>query len=148
MNDNFFAPCSFQQNDVDPFLISGSKVIEGLCTYIVTAVGPNSFHGRTLMALRTKDENTPLQDKLDILATNIAKCGFVAAGFLLIMLLIRCIIGFATGNLSTDPTNVISHIMQILITTVTVIVVAVPEGLPLAVTLGMVFTENSIFVNF
>lgn len=126
----------FDERSPDPFLISGSKVVEGICTYLVTAVGPNSFHGRTLMSLRTKDENTPLQDKLDVLATSIAKFGLSAAGFLLVMLFTRSVIGFATGSLSTDPSDVVSHVMQILITTVTVIVVAVPEGLPLAVTLG------------
>lgn len=126
----------FQKREIDPFLVSGSKVLEGICTYLVTAIGPNSFHGRTLMALRTKDENTPLQDKLDILATSIAKFGLSAAAFLLSMLVIRCIIGYATGTLSTVPADIVTHIMQILITTVTVIVVAVPEGLPLAVTLG------------
>lgn len=131
-----FGSDGFGERQPDPFLISGSKIIEGICSYIVTAIGPNSFHGRTLMALRTKDENTPLQDKLDILATSIAKCGFGAAVFLLSMLLIRSIVGYATGNLSSVPSDIVSHIMQILITTVTVIVVAVPEGLPLAVTLG------------
>jgi Ca2+-transporting ATPase len=134
----------FGEGSPDPFLISGSKVNEGICTYIVTAVGPNSFHGRTLMALRTKDQNTPLQDKLDILATSIAKCGLSAAGFLISMLLIRSIVGYSTGSLSTKTSDIVSHIMQILITTVTVIVVAVPEGLPLAVTLGNVYTINIV----
>lgn len=136
---------TIQQRDVDPFLISGSKVVEGICTYMVTAVGPNSFHGRTLMALRTKDENTPLQDKLGNLATSIAKFGIGAAVFLLFMLLIRCVIGYATGQLSTAPTQVVSHVMQILITTVTVIVVAVPEGLPLAVTLGELQKRQGVY---
>ncbi|KAG2198827.1 hypothetical protein INT47_000743 [Mucor saturninus] len=132
----------FQKREIDPFLVSGSKVLEGICTYLVTAIGPNSFHGRTLMALRTKDENTPLQDKLDILATSIAKCGLSAAAFLLSMLIIRCIVGYATGILSTVPADVVTHIMQILITTVTVIVVAVPEGLPLAVTLALAYATQ------
>ncbi|KAG1064013.1 hypothetical protein G6F42_027089 [Rhizopus arrhizus] len=98
------------------------------------------------MALRTKDENTPLQDKLDVLAISIAKCGLGAAVFLLSMLLIRSIVGYATGSLSSVPSDVVSHIMQILITTVTVIVVAVPEGLPLAVTLGKQVDMNYISV--
>lgn len=130
------AVSDLDERSPDPFLISGSKVVEGICTYLVTAVGPNSFHGRTLMSLRTKDENTPLQDKLDVLATSIAKFGLLAAGFLLTMLGIRSIVGYANGSLSTVPSDIVSHVMQILITTVTVIVVAVPEGLPLAVTLG------------
>lgn len=132
-----------EEGQPDPFLISGSKVNEGICTYLVTAVGPNSFHGRTLMALRTKDENTPLQDKLDVLATSIAKFGLSAAGFLISMLLIRSIVGYTTGVLSTKTSDIVSHIMQILITTVTVIVVAVPEGLPLAVTLGSITYINN-----
>lgn len=33
----------------DPFILSGSKVLEGVGNFLVTAVGPNSFYGRTLM---------------------------------------------------------------------------------------------------
>ncbi|KAI8647336.1 PMCA-type calcium-translocating P-type ATPase [Parasitella parasitica] len=132
----------FGEKPAEPFLISGSKVIEGICSYIVTAIGPNSFYGRTLMALRTKDENTPLQDRLDVLATGIAKCGLGAAAFLISMLLIRSIVGYTTGILSTVPSDIVSHIMQILITTVTVVVVAVPEGLPLAVTLALAYATQ------
>ncbi|KAI7907007.1 PMCA-type calcium-translocating P-type ATPase [Cokeromyces recurvatus] len=120
----------------NPFLISGSKVIEGIGTYLVTAVGPYSFHGRSLMTLRIKNENTPLQDKLDILATQIAKYGLFATVFLMFLLISRSVIGYTTGSLSTLPSDIISHVMQILITTITVIVIAVPEGLPLAVTLA------------
>ncbi|OBZ91341.1 Calcium-transporting ATPase 2 [Choanephora cucurbitarum] len=126
----------------NPFLLSGSKVIEGICTYIVTAVGENSFYGRTLMALRTKDENTPLQDKLDVLATSIAKFGLLTAGSLLFMLIIRSSVEYYKGSLSTVPSDIVSHITQILITTVTVVVIAVPEGLPLAVTLALAYATQ------
>ncbi|KAI9486555.1 MAG: PMCA-type calcium-translocating P-type ATPase [Benjaminiella poitrasii] len=126
----------------NPFMISGSKVVEGICTYLVTAVGPSSFYGRTLMALRTKDNNTPLQDKLDVLATSIAKFGLSAAAFLLSLLLIRTIVGYASGALSTATSDIVSHVMQILIITVTIIVVAVPEGLPLAVTLALAYATQ------
>lgn len=34
----------------DPFIFSGSKVLEGVGNFVVTAVGPNSFHGRTLLS--------------------------------------------------------------------------------------------------
>ncbi|KAI8986393.1 PMCA-type calcium-translocating P-type ATPase [Pilobolus umbonatus] len=129
-------------NPINPFLISGSKVLEGICTYIVTAVGPNSFHGRTMMSLRTKDENTPLQDKLDVLAGYIAKFGLSAAAFLFTTLMVKCVFGYATAELPISPSDVISQFMRILITTVTVIVVAVPEGLPLAVTLALAYATQ------
>ncbi|RBQ66216.1 hypothetical protein FVER14953_21365 [Fusarium verticillioides] len=53
---------------LDPFIISGSKVNEGNGTFFVTAVGVNSSYGRISMALRTEQEDTPLQKKLNILA--------------------------------------------------------------------------------
>ncbi|KAI9314507.1 hypothetical protein BX666DRAFT_1862639 [Dichotomocladium elegans] len=126
----------------DPFLVSGSKVIEGDCTYLVTAVGFNSIHGQTMMALRTKDENTPLQDKLDLLAGNIAKLGVSAAGVLFIILITRCIISLITFSVPVSLSEVMSQIMRILITTVTMVVVAVPEGLPLAVTLALAYATQ------
>lgn len=35
----------------DPFILSGGKVLEGVGKYVVTAVGPNSYNGRTLMCM-------------------------------------------------------------------------------------------------
>lgn len=119
----------------DPFIISGSKVLEGMATYLVTCVGVNSYHGRTMMALRTEDEMTPLQTKLNGLAGMIAKLGSGAAVVMLIALLIRYFVGFRYG-VPTDGAHIAADVMSILILVVTVIVVAVPEGLPLAVTLG------------
>lgn len=74
---------------LDPFIISGSKVQEGTGTFLVTAVGINSSYGRTAMALRTEQEDTPLQKKLNILADWIAKVGGGAALVLFTVLLIK-----------------------------------------------------------
>jgi Ca2+-transporting ATPase len=52
----------------DPFIISGSKVLEGVGTYLVTSVGPYSSHGRIMASLQTTSEPTPLQVKLGKLA--------------------------------------------------------------------------------
>jgi hypothetical protein len=38
---------------------------------LVTAVGVHSFQGKTLLSLQTPDEVTPLQEKLEVIATNI-----------------------------------------------------------------------------
>jgi Ca2+-transporting ATPase len=48
----------------DCFLVSGGKVLEGVGEYVVIAVGPNSFNGRTLMALQGDAPPTPLQLKV------------------------------------------------------------------------------------
>ncbi|KAF9177096.1 hypothetical protein BGZ50_009207, partial [Haplosporangium sp. Z 11] len=128
-------------NHIDPFIISGSKVLEGVGIYVVTGVGPNSFHGRTMMSLRTEPEDTPLQVKLNLLAERIAKLGSLAALLMLIILIIRFFVGFKTNG--TPPSAIIvKSLVQIVIAAVTVVVVAVPEGLPLAVTLALAFATT------
>ncbi|KAJ1650286.1 plasma membrane calcium [Dispira simplex] len=126
----------------DPFLISGSKVLEGMGRCVVVGVGPNSFYGHTLMSLRTTNEDTPLQAKLNRMAGYIAKLGMAAAGVMLVALLIRYFVSFARDTTSHDATAVVSAIVQIVITTVTIVVVAVPEGLPLAVTLALAYATT------
>jgi len=41
-------------NGTDPFILSGSKVLEGTGRFLVTAVGENSYHGRTLMGTQAR----------------------------------------------------------------------------------------------
>lgn len=53
---------------LDPFIVSGGKVLDGVGTCLVTAVGPHSFHGRTMLSLQDDAELTPLQLKLNVLA--------------------------------------------------------------------------------
>jgi Ca2+-transporting ATPase len=60
---------------LDPFLISGSKVLEGVGTYLVTSVGPYSSYGRIMMSLQTSNDPTPLQVKLGRLANWIGYLG-------------------------------------------------------------------------
>lgn len=109
--------------------------MEGNCTYLVTGVGIHSYYGRTLMALRTENETTPLQEKLNALASMIAKLGSAAGLLMLIVLLIRYFVNWKSEAIPA-ATEIVQQIMGILIVVVTIVVVAVPEGLPLAVTLG------------
>ncbi|RKP40377.1 hypothetical protein BJ085DRAFT_18833 [Dimargaris cristalligena] len=134
---------------IDPFLISGSKVIAGVGTCLVIAVGPNSFYGRTLLSLRTENQPTPLQIKLNRLADHISKLGLLAAVLMLIALLIRYFVNFAQHPESRgSATTIVNAIVRIVITTVTIVVVAVPEGLPLAVTLALAFaTTRMVYDN-
>lgn len=82
----------------DPFLISGAKVLSGLGNAMVTAVGPNSIHGRTMASLNQESETTPLQVRLDNLAEGISKYGFLAALVLFIVLFIRYCVNIAPGD--------------------------------------------------
>ncbi|KAI5780539.1 hypothetical protein EDC01DRAFT_633396 [Geopyxis carbonaria] len=125
---------------LDPLIISGGKVLEGVGTYLVTSVGVHSSFGKTMMALREEATATPLQMKLNDLAEAIAKLGGASALLLFIVLLIRFLVQLR-GN--TDPASEKGqNFMRILITAITVVVVAVPEGLPLAVTLALAFATT------
>lgn len=123
------------------FMISGSKVLEGVGEFVVTAVGPFSMHGKLMMSLRQEPENTPLQKKLNRLAELIAKLGTAAGVLMFIALMIRFFVNYGRDP-SPDSREYGCNFMNILIISVTVIVVAVPEGLPLAVTLALAFATR------
>ena len=93
-------------------------------------------------ALRSGDSNTPLQSKLNDLAELIAKLGSAAGLILFIALLIRFFVQLGTGNPARTANEKGLAFVQILIISVTLIVVAVPEGLPLAVTLALAFATK------
>lgn len=133
----------------DPYLISGAKVLSGLGNAVVTAVGTNSIHGRTMMSLHHEAETTPMQVRLDNLAEGISKYGFLAALVLFIVLFIRFCVEIAPGgNMHDSPsTDKGKRFIDIIITAVTIVVVAIPEGLPLAVTLALAFATTRMAQN-
>ena len=127
-------------NKLDPFIISGSKVLEGVGTYLVTSVGQNSSYGKILMGLQTETEPTPLQIKLGRLANWIGGLGSAAAILLLLVLTFKFVAGLSSNE--NTPLAKGQQFLDILIVAITIIVVAVPEGLPLAVTLALAFATT------
>ncbi|RAL15509.1 putative calcium-translocating P-type ATPase(PMCA-type) [Aspergillus homomorphus CBS 101889] len=125
---------------LDPFMISGSKVLEGVGTYLVTSVGPYSTYGRILLSLQESNDQTPLQVKLGKLANWIGWLGSGAAIILFFALFFRFAADLPHNNGS--PAVKGKEFVDILIVAVTVIVVAIPEGLPLAVTLALAFATT------
>ena len=125
---------------LDPFLISGGKITEGVGTFLVTATGVNSSHGRTMLSLQEDPQTTPLQSKLNVLAEYIAKLGLGAGLILFVVTFIRFLIHRQQAGLNADQSG--QAFLQVFIVAVTIIVVAVPEGLPLAVTLALAFATT------
>lgn len=128
-----------RHDEIDPFIISGSKVLEGVGTYLVTGVGVNSSYGNLIMAL-TDDADaspTPLQVKLSAMAEQITKVGCTLALFLFIVLFIKFLAQLR--NNPDAPAQKAQDFLQIVIVAIAIIVIAVPEGLPLAVTLALAF---------
>lgn len=125
---------------LDPFIISGSKVLEGVGTYLVTSVGVNSSFGKIMVSLQAENEGTPLQVKLASMANWIGYLGTTAAGLLFLILLVRFLAALSGNTDSAAKKG--SAFLDILIVAITIIVVAVPEGLPVAVTLALSFATK------
>lgn len=126
---------------MDPFIQSGARIMQGVGTYMATSTGIYSSYGKTLMALNDDPEMTPLQAKLNVIATYIAKLGGAAGLLLFIVLFIEFLVRLPHDADST-PAQKGQMFLNIFIVTVTIIVVAVPEGLPLAVTLALAFATT------
>ncbi|KAK3945570.1 hypothetical protein QBC46DRAFT_94474 [Diplogelasinospora grovesii] len=126
---------------MDPFIISGARVMEGVGTFLVTSTGVYSSYGKTLMSLNEDPEITPLQSKLNVIAEYIAKVGG-AAGLLLFIVLFIEFLARLPKMTDLTPAQKGQQFLNIFIVVVTIIVVAVPEGLPLAVTLALAFATT------
>ncbi|CAG8427274.1 unnamed protein product [Penicillium salamii] len=125
---------------IDPFIISGAKVSEGVGTFLVTATGMHATFGRTMMSLQEEGETTPLQTKLNVLAEYIAKLGLASGLLLFVVLFIKFLARLHNIDGGADAKG--QAFLQIFIVAVTIVVVAVPEGLPLAVTLALAFATT------
>ena len=124
----------------DPFIQSGARVMEGAGTFMATSTGIYSSYGRTMMALDEDPEITPLQSKLNVIAEYIAKLGGAAGLLLFLVLFIKFLV--ALPHNPATPAEKGQNFLNIFIVVVTIIVVAVPEGLPLAVTLALAFATT------
>lgn len=127
---------------LDPFIISGGKISEGIGTFLVTAVGVHSSYGKTMMSLREDPQTTPLQSKLNVLAEYIAKLGLAAGLVLFTATFIKFLVAITGPDKALPSREKGQQFLQVFIVAVTVIVVAVPEGLPLAVTLALAFATT------
>jgi P-type Ca2+ transporter type 2C len=124
----------------DVFLLSGTKVLEGQGRMLVVAVGPYSLHGKMMMSLRVPNQLTPLQKKLAHLAEKVAIFGLTVALLLLVILVIKYLVQSAIHGWASGA-NIVSDITHLFIEAITILVVAIPEGLPMAVTLALAYSS-------
>jgi Ca2+ transporting ATPase len=126
-------------------ILSGTTAVQGSGKMVVIAVGLYSVAGKIKARVYESDdhedelagneENSPLFVKLDLIAKQIGIAGTFAA---VIAFLASCIIGLAIHH------DKASNIVNYLILAITVLAVAVPEGLPLAVTLALAFSSSKM----
>ncbi|KAH0652034.1 hypothetical protein KY284_031946 [Solanum tuberosum] len=145
-----------RKDSKSPFLMSGCKVADGYGMMLVVGVGINTEWG-LLMASITEDngEETPLQVRLNGVATFIGIVGLTVALLVLIVLMIRFFTGHTynpdgTPQFTAGKTKVgkaVDGAIKIFTIAVTIVVVAVPEGLPLAVTLTLAYSMRKMMAD-
>jgi calcium-translocating P-type ATPase len=128
----------------DPFLLSGCLCTTGTATFVAIAVGKDSQWGKIQAALEKEHTDTPLQEKLDHMAQLIGNVGIAAAAatFLAMMFIKLVIKPEHLANVS-----IFSHALEAFIICVTIVVVAVPEGLPLAVTISLAYSTKKMLTD-
>ena len=129
-----------------PFLHAGSKVLDGTAKMLVTAVGMRTEWGKIMDALNDDGvDETPLQVKLNGVATIIGQIGLVFAILTFLVLLVRFLVDkvMHVGLLNWSANDALTIVNYFAIA-VTIVVVAVPEGLPLAVTLSLAFAMKKL----
>ena len=135
---------SVDEKDFDPdatyptnHVLKGTKVMEGHGIFRVTAVGDKTENGKVFVAAQIDDSvKTPLNEQLDGLSDLITKLSY---GFAVLVVVGRLLIYFL-GDYSMEWAHITAYVLQTLMIAVTLIVVAVPEGLPMAVTLSLAYS--------
>ncbi len=129
------------EKNVGSFVYRNTVVYEGNAYMQVTAVGDTTYYGQLALELQEKQEPSPLRKRLLKLAKIISRIGYVSAFLVAFSYLFSKIVlvnNFDLVLIKDTITNlplVIGYILHALTLSVTIIVVAVPEGLPMMITL-------------
>ena len=109
----------------------GTVICSGEGYLKVKVVGDQSLFGELALEAQEEQRETPLQVKLGKLADQISSFGYFGAAAIVIGILVKT---FITGNLPSDVVSWIKLIIDAFTVAVTIIVCAVPEGLPMLTT--------------
>ncbi|OWM82104.1 calcium-transporting ATPase 2, plasma membrane-type-like [Punica granatum] len=130
----------------NPFMLSGTKVRDGSCKMLVTTVGMRTQWGKLMATLSEGgDDETPLQVKLNGVATIIGKIGLFFA-VVTFAVLVQGLVSrkWHEGSYLSWSGDDALEMLEYFAVAVTIVVVAVPEGLPLAVTLSLAFAMKKM----
>lgn len=120
-------------------VLRSTTVVDGHGIMLVDLVGDATEYGKVNQgALIDNNLDTPLQIQLKRLASLISKLGYAAAAVTFILLTVKF---FVTGG-SAGSMEIVSELLNNFMIAVTLIVVSVPEGLPMSVTLSLALSMN------
>ena len=118
----------------------GSIVASGEAVMRAERIGADSYYGMVARDVQTETRVSPLKLRLTKLASQISKIGYIVAALVGFCYLFRTVIADNSFNTSiilaslADPSFIFPTLIHALTLMITVIVVAVPEGLPMMIT--------------
>ncbi len=141
-------PAHFDKDATYPSnqIFKGTTIIEGYCTAKVLRVGDSTECGKVFKAAQVEEgDPTPLSKKLEWLSGIITKTSYIIAGLIIVG---RIVVYFAQGDANFAETDgiidFVKYVLDTIMIAVTLIVVAVPEGLPMSVTLSLAFSMKRL----
>ena len=129
---HFDAEATYPSNAV----LRGTTVADGYGVMVVTAVGDRTEAGRvTEQSTVASDEPTPLDRQLTRLSQLIGRVGIALSALIFCVMLGKAI--FAGDLLAQDWATIFQRVLHVFMLSVAIIVMAVPEGLPMSITLSL-----------
>ena len=122
-------------------VLKGSTILEGSAIVKISDVGKSTYYGKIAEDLTENTRPSPLKHRLSALAKSISVLGYVASALIAIAYLFNafCIDSkFNTAEMLAklqNPRFVFSQLLNAVTLAVSIIVVAVPEGLPMMITI-------------
>lgn len=133
----FDAEATYPSNVV----MRGTTVVDGHGVMEVDLVGDATGYGKVYEGSQIESNiETPLQIQLTRLAAVISKAGYTIAGVTFIALVAKLLLSPALETM--ELMEITSHVLNYFMIAVTLIVVSVPEGLPMSVTLSLALSMN------
>lgn len=117
------------------FIKKGEIINTGEALILVSAVGVNTEYGKIMVSLQEEDKKSNLEEKLEDLGGKIGYGGIIIASIVFIVNLYKCY---------QNKTFLFKKILNCIVSSITIVVVAVPEGLPLAVTMAFSFSSSKM----
>lgn len=136
VNPDDFDPEATYKSD---YVLRGTKVMEGHGIFKVDKVGDATENGKVFHEAQIDSSvKTPLNEQLDRLGRLVSKMSYIVGGLVIAG---RCLMYYLSPEFDGFLTmEFAAYLLQTLMIAVTLVVVSVPEGLPMAVTLSLAYS--------
>jgi len=130
----------------DSFLLAESLITEGSGKALVLVVHEQicTRHRRVLRQDEDDAEVSPLQERLSNIGSQIGKLGVYCAILLFLIFMVRGFIGLLASSQAVMSKDTLKDILNYITICITIIMVAVPEGLPLAVSISVAYSLDKM----